>query len=65
VSATDNPPPTPCPVCGKPAEVKAYGPFFCDGGTPTFRFALSCPVYCWRGRMAATREEAKAAGGAK
>jgi C4-type Zn-finger protein len=45
-----------CPVCGKKAVVKAYGPFF----TPdkVYRSAMTCPDAHWRGRMCATSKEA-------
>lgn len=48
-----------CPICKKPAPVKAYGSFFTPD--PTYRLAATCPEYHWRGRMCATREEAEGA----
>lgn len=47
-----------CPVCGKEAPVRAFGPFFIP--EKDYRFARECPDKEWRGRMCATREEAEA-----
>lgn len=46
-----------CPVCGEKTQPKGYGPFFTP--EPVMRVAMTCPKHHWRGRMCATREEAK------
>lgn len=46
-----------CPICGKQTIATSYGPFFTP--EPTYRSAMTCPDYHWRGTMCASHQEAE------